>query len=105
MQQQLCGGLLLVPGDDTARLRAVEAHHVLEAAVTASAGGKRRHAALVGVIAVEVDVALASASETLLHTARVGIAEARDLRFSWRMILFQFLIHNTPKDSSSQCRY
>jgi hypothetical protein len=38
------------------------------------------HAALVGGVAVEVDVAFGAASETLLHTARVGTTEARELR-------------------------
>ncbi len=78
VQEQLCGRLLLNPG--TARLGAAEAHHVLEATVAASAGTKRGHAALVGVVAVDVDVAFGAASETLLNTARVDIVEARELR-------------------------
>ena len=52
VQQQLRGRLLLHPGHHAPCLGPVEARHVLEATVAASAGGERGQAALVGVVAV-----------------------------------------------------
>jgi hypothetical protein len=80
VQQQLGGCLLLDPGDDAPCLGPVKADHMREATVAASTGSERGHAALVGVVAVQVNVALGAVAEALLDAVRAGAAKARELR-------------------------
>ncbi len=48
--------------------------------MAASTGSEHGHAALVGMVAVQVNVALGAAAEALLDVVRAGAAEARELQ-------------------------